>query len=431
MRTPVAVLALALLAPLALANEPAPRASVRTKRLEVRARTGSRAAADLDRQAVAAERDLDRIAAVLQAEPKGPFTLWVYDDLGELAEVTGTAGTGGFSSESTSHVPYDDEEVRLHELVHVVAYEWPKTGEERRSLFFAEGLANAVLEYVHGVHVHAVAAHYRKSKRLPTIEEMTEAKDFYAWLRAHPGFNAYDVAASWMRFLLETHGVAATKRYYGGAPAKEAFGADLAALEKAWHGKLDAYEIRPELETLLCLRDGEDVRFAPFRDGVPAAILGKPADWTSLVAAKLVPDEGGSWTRRGSAVVGKNDADRWTWCDLGTEKYSCCAVSAKVTTQGTPVELRFGVDNQVMLVGNGTFLYRGDQPIASDPTVRLGATSGPLTIVVTRREKRIEAWVNGRKALSTELGTCDLAAIGVGIHKGSATFEDVRVRPFR
>src|SRR5262245_56400548 len=63
---------------------------LKTKRFELRFRPGSRAAADVDRQALAAERDLDRIAAALDTTPKGPFVLWLYDDLRELHAATGT-----------------------------------------------------------------------------------------------------------------------------------------------------------------------------------------------------------------------------------------------------------------------------------------------------------------------------------------------------
>src|SRR5207237_7631110 len=173
-------------------------------------------------------------------------------------------------------------------------------------------------------------------------------------------------------------------------------------------------------------------RFAPFRDGVPSAVLGKPTDWTVLDDVPLGADDESAWTRRGRAIVARNGADRWSTCEVGEDRWSCCVVHATVTmTQATPVEIRFGLENQVVLAGNGTFLYRHDEPIAADSTVRLAKTSGPLELVVARRERRIEVWVNGRKALSTDLGTCDPAKLGLAIHRGAAAFDDVRVRRFR
>jgi hypothetical protein len=49
--------------------------------------------------------------------------------------------------------------------------------------------------------------------------------------------------------------------------------------------------------------------------------------------------------------------------------------------------------------------------------------------VVLRRGTHVEAWVNGKKALATDAGAAGPFRLGVGIHKGSATFEEVRVQP--
>lgn len=403
---------------------------VRTKRLEVRFRPGSRAAADADRQAAAAERDLDRIAQALDATPKGPFVLWIYDDPWELAQATGTEGTGGFSSGNASHVPYDNDQTRTHELVHIVTHEWPKSGPERRNLFVVEGIANAVLEFVSGVHVHAVAAHYRKAGRLPALSEMLEAPDFYAWLRSHPGLNAYDVAASWMRFLLDTYGTAKTKRFYTGTTARVALGLDIEGAEKKWHAMLDAYPLRPEVETLLRQRAGEHVFFTPLAEGVPTAIMAKPEQWTPLLGRALSTDQPDRWAMKATALSAANDADDWIACNLGEERYGDCAVLVRVSTTGyTPVQVRFGPANQVMFVQPGTFLYRGNDPIASDPAVSLPLSSARREIVVARRGRRIDVWVDGRRALATDQGTEGPLPVGVGIHKGAAVFEEIRVRP--
>ncbi len=402
---------------------------VKTKRFTIHYRPGSRAAADVDRQAVAAERDLDRIAAALETTPKGPFHLWLYDDLLELSQATDTQGTGGFSAFDASHVPFGNDQTRLHELVHIVTYEWPKSGPEVRNMFLVEGIANAVLEFVHGVHVHAVAAYYKKGGRLPPLAEMTDTPDFYAWIRAHPRFDAYDVAASWMRFLLDTYGPAKVKRYYTGTPAKTAFGADAAALEKAWHVSLEKYVLRPEVETLLAQRHGVDARFKPFAEGVPAPLLGKPEDWTSLLGQELKPDRPDAWKKEGAALSASNSTDEWIACDLGAETRGDCVVRVKVATTGyTPVQVRFGPDNQVMLVQPGTFLFRGEQVAASDPAVKLPLASAKLDVVVVRQGAHLQVFVDGRAALDTQEGTEGPRPIGVGINKGSARFEDVRVR---
>lgn len=402
---------------------------LKTKRFTVRFRPGSRAAAEAKRAGAMAEMDLDRIAAALDTTPKGPYVLWLYDDIVELAEATGTKGTGGYSSSDGSHVPYDVDQTRLHELVHLVAYEWPATGPEKRNLFLAEGLANAVLEYVSGVHVHAVAAHYLKANRLPSISEMADTPDFYAWLGSHPGLNVYDIAGSWVRFLIDAHGLAKTKRYYTGTPAKTAFGSDLPAIEKAWRMHLTAFPVQPETETLLQQRDGADVRFKPLIEGVPPDVLGKPSDWKALLGKALTPEKPDRWKASGETLVATNTADEWTACDLGEELPPHCAVRARVVTTGyTPFQVRWGADNQVMFVQPGTFLFRGEAGVASDPTVKQPGSSTKCDLVVARRGRRIQAWVNGRLALDTNVGTEDLRPVGLGIHKGTATFQDVSIR---
>lgn len=400
------------------------------RRVVVRYRPGSRAAASVERTAAAAERDHARIHELLDVKPEGRVQLWIYDDVAELLTLTGTAGNAGFSSGDASHVPYDADPTRFHEMVHVIALRSiPKSGDEPRSLFFAEGLANALLEHVHGVHVHAPAKLYRMRKQLPPLAEMAGAPDFYAWQAARPGFNGYDVAASWMRFLIDTHGIAKTKRYYGGAPAKTAFGHDVPALEKAWLAALDAYVLRPEVETLLRQRHGED---APFTRVVPAELpadlLGSPGDWKPLLGAALHPDAAPNWKSTDAGLVGArtDGTGAWTVCELGDDRYGDCVVRARVTSAGVPVQVRLGDGNQAMLV-NGTFLYRGDSPAASAPHPALAAAPKSYDLAIVRRKGRVEVWVGGERIL--ELAAADGASRpGVGVAGGSATFTDVRVR---
>jgi len=436
MRSVLAVAAVALAVVLAAAAAPAGDEQrthtgvVETKHLVLRYRPNSRAGASVERTAAAAERDHARIHELLDVKPQGRVQLWLYDDVEELLTLTGTAGNAGFSAGDASHVPYDDDQTRFHEMVHVIALATiPESGDEPRSLFFAEGLANALLVHVHGVHVHAVAKYYRVRKKLPPIAEMTGAADFYAWLGAHPGFGAYDVAASWLRFLLDEHGIAKVRSYYGGTPAKAAFGKDLPALEKAWHKALDDYVLRPEVETLLRQRHGEDAPFA--RAGpaeLPADLLGKPGDWKPLLDAKLHPDAAANWKRTKEGLVGTtgDGSQEWTICELGEDRYGECIVRAKVTTAGVPVQVRLGGENQGMLV-NGTFLYRGGTPVASQPFPTVPQSAKSVDLALVRRGGRAQVWINGEKILDVAAAGGDVRP-GVGVAFGSATFTDVRVR---
>ncbi len=296
-----------------------------TEHFRVRYRPGSRSGASVERTGAVAERDLAGICSFLEVKNDVKYSLFLFDDVPELSAVTRTAGNGGFSAGDASYVPFDDDQTRAHELVHIVAKaKLPKTGEEPRSLFFAEGLANALLEYVHGVHVHGVAKYYKQSGKLPRLTEMLGAPDFYAWLGKHPGFNAYDVAASWMRFLVDAHGVAKVKQYYGGKSAKAAFGSELETLEKAWLAALDKYVLRPEVEALLKLRSGEG------ESGVTAETFTAKDGWTDVIPVGTSR----SWTSKDDVLTGTCDSDRWSVWEFTHDLVKDCAVTARVRLSG-------------------------------------------------------------------------------------------------
>jgi hypothetical protein len=245
-----------------------------TAHFDIRYRPLSRAAAGVDRVTVMAERDLSAMSAQLNIKVEGKYVLWIYDSEKELSTITAGGHDAehprlqihAFSGDDGSHIAFDDDQTRFHEMVHIVVFNrLQKSGDEPRNMFFAEGLANGLLEFVSGVHVHAVAAFYKKRGRLPAIVELTGTKDFYGWLCAHPNFDAYDIGGSWFRWLLDTQGAEKTKLYYTGTPALRAFGSSESDLEQVWHTALDAFVLRPEVETLLRQRNGERAAFPPWR----------------------------------------------------------------------------------------------------------------------------------------------------------------------
>lgn len=426
MRGVVAALCLCLLSvpPANAGPEESHSRVVRTAHFEVRYRPGSRAGAHAEAVAHALEHDLARIARTLEVETEGKWKVFVYDDSEELSTATGTTGNVGFSAGDTMHIPFDNPQTRLHELVHLVAVAWPATGKETRGFFEVEGLANAVLVHVDGVHVHAVAADLLRRNALPACAEM--CGDFYAWCQAHPKLRSYDIAASFMRYLLETHGAERLRRYYTGTPAREAFGKDVQALEASWHKMLAEYEIRPEVALLLRQLAGEDVNWLRY-DGIPADVIGTEADWTDLAAASMHPDASATWTRRGGSLHVQNGSAAWSACEFGEEELGDCAVRARVLTPSpVPVQVRLGASNQAMLV-NGVFIYRGDRPVSSSQRAAMGAGRRETDLLVVRRGERLAVWVDGRFAVEGP-ATTESARPGVGIHTGAAEFTEIRVR---
>lgn len=410
---------------------------VETSHFKVRFRPGSWAGAAADRAAAMAERDLARICSLLGIANDGSYELYLYDDVAELAAITKTQGNAGFSAGNQVHVPFDNDQTRFHELVHVVAYRLPKTGEEPRSLFFAEGLANALLEYVHDVHVHAQAAFYRRTRKLPGLAEMTGAADFYAWLRAHPGFNGYDVAASWFRFLLDTQPVEAVRRYYTGTPAKAAFGASLAKLEKGWHRVLDGFQLRPEVETLLRQRAGEAVEFELYPLDpwlrLPEEVRGKDKDWTVLAATPRHSPAAERWAHADGAWTGSSPDGNWVWRELGKRKLKSAAISARIRPAPNciGVQVRLGGGVQAMLVQNGVFLYDAqNRPLHASQKARLSPASPEIHILLLRRKSHARVWVDGVLVLEGRVGS-EAARPGFGVALGTASFRDLKIRTVR
>jgi hypothetical protein len=429
-------LVLPLLAPLLAASPTAAQDDVltgieRTARFEIRYRPGSRAEASVDRVAALVEGDLARILQELGLDAfPHVIKLWLYDDVGELQRVTGV-GASGFSVPLQSHVPHDNDQTRVHELVHVVAEKFTEQGPESRNLFFAEGLANAVLRFVSGVHVDAVAAFHRRRGDLPAMAEMHAIEDFYAWLGRHPAVNAYDVGGSWMRFLLDTHGAAAVRRYYKGVPAKEAFGAEVAELEQKWHARLDAVPLRPGVLSLLRERHGRSAAERnPGEAELGADVLGAEAEWQARGAADLHAGDPATSAADGAALLLSGQASQGDWCvaRLGGELGDAIARCEFEPQQGCfGVQLQFGPTCQGMVLrGQGTFAYSGTGCVGHDGSVQLG--DRPVQIVLRRKGARASVWIDGRLVLEAEVGATK-GPLGVGCVGGPARVRGIAVRP--
>jgi len=405
----------------------------KTKHFDIRYRPGSRAGAAVDRVAFMAERDFAHICRQLEFTPEGRFTIWLYDNASELQLFVGRP-VGGVTSGRDTHIPWDNDQTRYHEMVHLVSANFPKAGDEPRNMFFPEGISNALLTYVHGVHVHAVAKFYRMRKKLPALSEIADG-DFYAWQDARPGFNGYDVAGSWFRYLLDTYGAAEVKQYCAGMPAKKAFSVDRAKIEKAWHKALDAFPMRKEVETLLAMRDGEAGRFTRYEADpdklIPKELLGKKSEWRSLMKEKLRPRDDTKWTRGKDGITAGGQGG-WHVCELGTKKYGDCIVRAKIRTEGRPtgVQLQLGDGCAVMLNWNALYIWRNVGGTGVNDLDRV-PTNGEVDLMIVRRDGRLEAWVDGYRSAA---GPVDVTphAIGIGFHTAAkVTFRDVRVRELK
>jgi hypothetical protein len=411
--------ALALVPGLLPAQQPAQKdwtGTETTPHFAIRFRPGSRAEASVDRVAALVEDDLARILRELGLKDFAHrIDLWLYDDVEELQRVT-TVKSAGHSVPLASHVPHDNDQTRVHELVHVVAEKFPATGKEPRNLFFAEGLANAVLRFVTGVHVDAVASFHRRRGDLPDLATIHALPDFYGWIAQHPHVNAYDVAGSWMRFLLDRHGAAKVRAYYTGTPVAKAFGADLATLERQWHEHHDKTKLRPGTLELLSQRHGRTAAERnPGGKALDDAALGDAASWQKLADRAL----------DGRATDGD-------WCIKAADPTEL--VDAIVRARAEPgngcygVRLDLGAECQALVLrGQGTFVYTPQGGIAHDGATQL---NGPLQIVLRRQQGRASIWIDKKLVVEADVKD-DAAPFSVGCVGGPAKFTEVALRSLR
>ncbi|MFO1076255.1 MAG: hypothetical protein U1E73_00850 [Planctomycetota bacterium] len=402
-----------------------------TAHFEVHYRPGSRAEAAVDRVLALVEDDLARILKEVGLERfDHVIRLYLYDDVAELQRLTGVP-SGGHSTTLESHLPCDNDQTRVHELVHVVAEQFEEHGSEPRNLFFAEGLANAVLRFVSGVSVDAVAAFYHRRGRLPAMAEIQALDDFYSWLSQRPGFNGYDVAGSWMRYLLDRYGAERVRRYYKGVPPDQAFGENLAELEHGWHARLDQVKLRPGLEQLLAQRAAVTAAERnPTEAELTAAVRGPEEAWEPVAAGALGAGEPGRFTGTGKDATLQLDGkpNRGDWCvarlgpSLGDVMVRCTA-----TPQGCfGVRLDLGQPCQALVLkGQGTFLYTEQGGISHDGKAQLG--SDPVEIVLRRRGTRASIWIDGKLVADGDVAAT-AAPLGVGCVGGAARFTAIAVR---
>lgn len=402
--------------------------SVATATFDIRFRTGSRAEAHVDRVASLVEGDLARILAEVGV-PKFPgrIRLCLYDDVAELQRLTGVPAAG-YSVPLCSHVPCDNDQTRVHELVHVVAERFKEKGPERRNLFVAEGLANAVLRFVDGVHVDQVAAFHEQRGDLPRLAEIHALADFYAWLQQHPFVGSYDVAGSWLRFLLDQFGAEKVRRYYCGVPVEDAFGKDLAALEAMWHARLDKVVLRDGTRRVLQQRLGRTPAERDPDGTALAAVLEPAAAWQTLDAAKLRDEVRTTAIGGGVAFELDGKANEGDWCEA---RFDLPSGDAAVRCTARPgagcygVKIQLGGDCQAMVLrGQGAFLYCRGNAAAHFGGVPLGEA---VQIVLRRRGDRADVFVDGKLVLEGAVDGAK-ANVGIGCVGGPARFDAVAAR---
>jgi hypothetical protein len=306
-------------------------ASTRTAHGEIRFRTGA-ARENVDQVSGLVERELVRICRLLEVSSEVHYTVLLFDDAAAMcATLNLPEYIGGICSGATLVTTFNNDQGTTHELAHLVAN--VQIGPAG-SAFLAEGLADALLKLTHGFPIHASVKYHHVRGRLPPLIEIMNAPDLAAWGEAHPQApHSYNIAASWMRFLLETRGAARLKRYYRGGTVDDVFGVEQATLERQWHAALDQFNLRPEQEAVLASRN----------DHVDTPIALLVGDGLALDGSAVAPVSAGQadrtyrWRKHGNDVAGATQAtlafEHLVTADGGT--YEVTVSDAKGKTIGS------------------------------------------------------------------------------------------------
>jgi hypothetical protein len=219
-------------------------------------------AKEIDLHAAEHELRYAQLARRLGVEPRVPVHAFLFDSAAQKQALMGAAHT--FVAKPWRREIYLQHEpwphpVLAHELAHVFAGAFgdPLLGIARRGAAINVGLVEgvAVAAAWHGAPLtpHQTVAVLRREGIEPPLARVLSLRFF--------GLNAsqaYAVAGSFCRFLLDAYGPAPLERVYreGGTPAAfaAAYGAPLDALAARWHAVVDAQPLPDEARQLAAER---------------------------------------------------------------------------------------------------------------------------------------------------------------------------------
>jgi hypothetical protein len=166
-----------------------------------------------------------------------------YRDRAQMAAITGNGNSNGYAEPAASTVhtiwPTDN-----HEVVHVYSGPWGLP-----VALFVEGLAVAhqvnppAGDFVakwSGTPIHDLARRFRTQNQLVRISTLAVTTSF----RALDGNITYPESGSFVRFLIDSDGIAAMRRLYGSMPNNAPLAAVQAAFQGVYGYSLDEAEAR-------------------------------------------------------------------------------------------------------------------------------------------------------------------------------------------
>jgi len=173
----------------------------------------------------------------------GPITYNKYRDRAQMGAITGHGSTNGYAEPSlnTLHTIWPTDN---HEVVHVYAGPWGFP-----VALFVEGLAVAYQTNPpagdftpkwSGTPIHDLARRFRAQGQLVPISTMAVTSSF----RSIDDNISYPESGSFVRFLIDTQGIAPMRQLYGSMPNDAPLAAARAAFEGVYGFSLEEAEIR-------------------------------------------------------------------------------------------------------------------------------------------------------------------------------------------
>ncbi|MFQ5719934.1 MAG: hypothetical protein ACE5IK_10345 [Acidobacteriota bacterium] len=175
-------------------------------------------------------RDITR---TLGTEPSGPITVFVYVSNRQARRLIGRDLGFADPARREIHIRYDQEPG--HEEAHVIAWTWNRSGSNVP--FVEEGLAVSLSS--HPGSPHASAADALAQGRLPSLPDLITRFRSYR--------DGYILAGSFVRDLIDRHGIEVVRRLYSGGDVEdvlerleEVTGESIATLQRHWETVLAA-----------------------------------------------------------------------------------------------------------------------------------------------------------------------------------------------
>ncbi len=259
-------------------------------------------------------RDLERL---LEMKYEGDIHIFLYRDRGDLKERTQADAIAFGTGTRSIHQSHDFR--GPHELCHIFAVQFPHGPDSFTDPFVVEGLATAVAESDQNVPIHSWATVYARARRLPPLWQFR-----WRWMEnTPPGVHPYHVAASFVGYLIETHGIAKVKQWYVNATEAQAvLGQSFPDLERRWRRWLAARTVEPEHEQHVLARLG--LGDAKIPEGLMAAGE-RLFDGQSL--AGLDPELPACWQVRDGRLIGTHDGP---WTSLSSHGQHAPLTAARV-----------------------------------------------------------------------------------------------------